>query len=175
MVLSSLTTRVNGQPSMARGRGCTRPLGGGGWRSGAPSHLLISLAFLLVAGLWPGTARVQELIAHPDLPDATVTRNQARLYFSMRLLNWPTGQRVTVFVLPDDHELHSAFAKQVLGLFPYQLRGVWDRQVFSGTGQAPITVADEAEMQRRVAATPGAIGYAWSLPADAKVRVLEVR
>ena len=66
---------------------------------------------------------------------------------------WPLArwvERVKVFVLADDHELHRAFAKQVLGLFPYQLRSIWDRQVFSGTGQAPIPVADEAEMLRVV-------------------------
>jgi hypothetical protein len=61
-----------------------------------------------------------------------------------------------------------------LQLFPYQLRRAWDRQLFSGTGQAPTVVADEQEMLRRVAATPGAIGYASAVPDDASVRALEL-
>lgn len=93
----------------------------------------------------------------------------------MRLQQWPGGQPVKVFVLPDDHQLHREFAKTVLGLFPYQLRRVWDRQVFSGTGQSPMTVNDEREMLQRIAATPGAIGYLESAPDDARVRTLEVR
>jgi hypothetical protein len=60
-------------------------------------------------------------------------------------------------------------------MFPYQLRRVWDRQLFSGTGQAPSVVTSQDEMLRRVAATPGAIGYVASLPANAPVRHLEVR
>ncbi len=80
-----------------------------------------------------------------------------------------------VFVLPDEDPLHVAFTKDRLGLFPYQLRGVWDRQVFSGTVQAPTRVADESEMIRRVAAAPGAVGYARSALRDPRVHTLEVR
>ena len=82
---------------------------------------------------------------------------------------------VKVYVLPDDDPLHLRFAKVVLGLFPYQLRRVWDRQLFSGTGQVPTTVMTEAEMIRRVAATPGALGYVETVPGGAPVRQMEVR
>ncbi len=80
-----------------------------------------------------------------------------------------------VFVLPDDNPVHSAFVKTILGLFPYQLRRVWDRQLFSGTRQAPTTVADEDEMLRRVTTTPGAIGYLERAPRDDRVKTLRVR
>jgi hypothetical protein len=106
---------------------------------------------------------------------ANMTRTEARLFFTMRLAQWPNRSPVTVFVLPDDDPLHSRFTKSLLGLFPYQLRRVWDRQVFSGTGQAPTTVANEREMIDRVASTPGALGYASSVPSDAGVRSIEVR
>ena len=87
----------------------------------------------------------------------------------------PNGVPGKVFVLPDDAPLHHAFANALLGMFPYQLRRVWDRQLFSGTGQAPITLDTEEEMVRRVAKTPGAMGYVDSVPADAPIRLLEVR
>ena len=109
-----------------------------------------------------------------DLAHSALTQNEARLYFTLHRQQWPDGRPVRVFVLPDDDPLHIAFAKTVLGLFPYQLRGVWDRQVFSGTGQAPTMVASEAELVQRVAATPGAIGYVSSPPRDPRVRTLEV-
>ncbi len=146
-----------------------------GWRDLGPCRLFRLGVFGLFLALWSEPAQLQELIVHRDIPQPRLTQNEARLYFTLRLQNWPTGQRVKVFVLADDHELHRAFAKQVLGLFPYQLRSIWDRQVFSGTGQAPITVADEAEMLRVVATTPGAIGYLRSPPADPRVRSLEVQ
>ncbi len=104
-----------------------------------------------------------------------MTQNEARLLFTLRLRQWAGKRQVQVFVLPDDDPLHVAFVKTVLGLFPYQLRRVWDRQVFAGTGQGPIELADEAEMIRRVATTPGAIGYARTRVRDSRIRTLEVR
>ncbi len=117
----------------------------------------------------------QELIAHPDWPAVPLDRNQARLYFTLRLRLLDNQIPINVFVLPDDHPLHRQFAKNILGLFPYQLRQVWDRQLFSGTGQIPIMVATEQEMLERVAATPGAIGYVESGSNSPQVRILEVR
>lgn len=120
-------------------------------------------------------AGAQEVIINPKLSAADLSRNEARLLFTMRLQHWSDQQAVTVFVLPDDHPLHSSFAKSILGLFPYQLRRIWDRQLFSGTGQAPILVENETEMLRRVAATPGAIGYLNKVPRDARVQAVKVR
>lgn len=130
----------------------------------------------LILGTWaPGVAFSQELIAHAGLPIDTLTRTQAQLYFTMRLQEWPHRQPVHVFVLADSNPLHRRFAKQLLNLFPYQLRRVWDRQVFSGTGQAPRLVADEAEMIEQVAATPGAVGYVEAAPSDINIKPLAVR
>ena len=143
------------------------------WRTAARWSVIAALGLLWLG--WSGPGRVQELIVNRNLEPLPLHQSDARLYFSLRMVRWPTGVPVTVFVLPDGDELHSAFAKLVLGLFPYQLRSVWDRQVFSGTGQAPITVADETEMLRRVATTPGGIGYVRTVPPNAAVWTVEVR
>jgi hypothetical protein len=144
-------------------------------RRATPGRRGRRIALALLAGIAVGQAHAQELIANAGLSSATLSQNEVRLFFTMRLQQWPNGQPVKVFVLPDDHALHRDFTKTVLGLFPYQLRRVWDRQVFSGTGQAPTTVTDEREMLRRIAATPGAIGYLKSAPDDPRVETLEVR
>lgn len=136
----------------------------------------LSTAFIgLVLMLWPWRLTAQELIVNESVHNARISQNEARLFFTMRLPFWENNLPVKVFVLPDDHPLHRQFAKNVLGLFPYQLRQVWDRQIFSGTGQAPITVATEQEMVKRVASTPGGIGYVESASAYSQVRTLEVR
>ncbi len=123
----------------------------------------------------PARVPAQEMIVNPRVGLSTITTNEARLFMTLRLKAWPNGVPVKVFVLPDDDPLHRRFVKNVLGLFPYQLRRVWDRQLFSGTGQAPTTVETEAEMIRRVAADPGGLGYVKTLPVDSTVRSLEVR
>jgi ABC-type phosphate transport system substrate-binding protein len=99
------------------------------------------------------------LIVQPQNVDTELSRNSLRAIFAMRQTEWSDGSVVQVFVLEDKNSTHIAFCKNVLGMFPYQLRRVWDRQVFSGTGTAPTIVESEQEMLIRVAETPGAIGY----------------
>ncbi len=115
-----------------------------------------------------------EVIAHPSVAAGRLSLTQAKALFSMRQTRWPDGTRAWVFVLPDAHPTHSAFSKEILNLYPYQLRQTWDRQVYSGTGQAPIEVATEKEMLDRVANTPGAIGYVRKVKPYDPVRVISV-
>ena len=130
---------------------------------------------LLFALTWLATtAWAVEVIAHPSVANARLSLVQAKGLFSMRQTRWPEGMRAWVFVLPDSHPTHSAFSKEVLNLYPYQLRQTWDRQVYSGTGQAPIEVATEEEMISRVASTPGAIGYVRKVNPHDPVRIISV-
>ena len=82
-----------------------------------------------------------------------------REIFFMRLNSWPDGSPIHVFVLPDNNPLHAQFAKEVLGVYPFQLRSAWDRMVYSGTGISPTTVETPEEMRMRIKQTPGSIGY----------------
>jgi ABC-type phosphate transport system substrate-binding protein len=133
--------------------------------------LLVSLLF--VGDVLPAGNTV-ETVAHPSVSTEHLSKNLLRSIFSMRLRTWRDGLPIRVFVLPDDAPLHSVFAKQKLNIFPYQLRSVWDRLIFSGTGQAPITVRSEEEMRTRVANTPGAIGYLSGTKIDDSVQIVHV-
>jgi hypothetical protein len=138
-----------------------------------PSSIsLTQILCLLVVSTAPAA---QTLIAHPGIGLSELSVNEARLYVTMRHKTWPNGQPVKVFVLADDAPLHRDVTKTVLGMYPYQLRRIWDRQLFSGTGQAPTVVANEAQMLQRVATTPGAIGYVEALSTGAPVRRVEVK
>lgn len=101
----------------------------------------------------------QEVIVNSNVSQTKMLRNTLRAIFGMRLHKWPDGSAIKVFVLRDDDTVHIKFSKSILHMFPYQLRRAWDRQVYSGTGQAPNEVASIEEMRKKVAGTPGAIGY----------------
>jgi len=101
-----------------------------------------------------------EVIANTVTPVRDLSRATLRAIFSMRLRQWPDGTAITVFVLPDRNETHRAFCTQLLRVYPYVLRDTWDRQVFTGTGQAPIQVASQQELERMVGLVRGSIGYA---------------
>lgn len=136
------------------------------------STLVFTSSLLFVSALHAETLRV---IAHASVEEAALSRNTARAIFSMRLKQWSDGQSITVFVLPDSHPVHRQFSREVLSLFPHQLRRSWDRYVYSGIGTAPIEVESEEDMQARIGATPGSIGYIQKEIMDEKVRTLEVR
>lgn len=115
------------------------------------------------------------VVAHPAVPSIALSVTAARLYVTRKVTTWPDSTPVVVFVMPDDAPTHDAFSRAVLGLFPYQLRKAWDRQIYSGTGQGPEVVATEREMLQRVSTTPGALGYVHEVPEGAAVKILKVQ
>lgn len=119
---------------------------------------------LLCLALVASPAAAAEVIAHPDHPGGEISRPLLRGVFGMRVRAWPDGTPVRVFVLEDGNPLHAEFSKAVLQMYPYQLRQNWDRLLYSGTGQQPVTVSSEEELLRRVAETAGAIGYVSRYP-----------
>lgn len=120
---------------------------------------LFRTTLLVMFCLLASPAGAVELIGHPELEQTQIPRSVVRSIFTMRMTSWPSGLPIRVFVLGDKDELHATFSKRILGVFPHQLRRAWNRQIFSGTGQAPMKVADEQEMLDMVNQTPGAIGY----------------
>lgn len=101
----------------------------------------------------------QVLIINPDNSLSHLSRNQIRSIFAIRTTHWPDGSPIQVFVLEDSSPQHISFCKRILGIFPYQLRRIWDRQVFSGTGLAPTRLRSNQEMLDAIAHNKGAIGY----------------
>jgi ABC-type phosphate transport system substrate-binding protein len=138
-----------------------------------PLKGLLPIIFLAIIACSPSYC--QEVIVNPHLEKEGLKLNALRAIFSMRLRAWSDGTPVRVFVLGDEARVHISFSKKKLQIFPHQLRYAWDRLVYSGTGQAPIKVNSEEEMRKKVAATPGAIGYLPEDLIDESVHVLHIQ
>ena len=134
-----------------------------------------TLLLLLAGGFLAGSAAAIEVIVARDAPVSALTRNEARALFTMRKTRWPNGQAARVFVLDENGPAHEVLCKEVLDLYPWQVREAVDRGIYTGVGQAPTRVASEEEMKQRVAATPGAIVYVTSLMKNDHVRSIPVR
>jgi ABC-type phosphate transport system substrate-binding protein len=89
----------------------------------------------------------------------SLTRVQLRRIYSMRVMHWPNGYPIVVYVLPSDHKLHLQFSKESLQIFPYQLDRIWNKLTFSGLGSAPVLVDTPQTLMEAVFKTPGSIGY----------------
>jgi len=127
--------------------------------------------FLIFLFLVPNIS-AQVIIVNHDNETSTLSKNMLRSIFAMRSPMWADGSPIHVFVLKDSSPIHTSFCKHLLGMFPYQLRRVWDRQVFSGTGIAPITVKSEQEMLEKVSQYKGGIGYISTDNNSSSVKIL---
>lgn len=123
-----------------------------------PEWRLFAAALLLCASFSPAFAA--RAIVNSQLPDAEIAdRTDLRAVFTLRKRQWNDGQPIKVYVLSDRNPVHEDFVKGKLHLFPYQLRQIWNRLVFSGTGVAPVQLDSETEILEAVAEDPYAIGY----------------
>lgn len=130
-------------------------------RSGQFGRRLLIGLLTLAAAAWTqaGLAEHIRVVTHDSRVPSALTPEVLRAAFTMRLREWPDGTPIRVFVLPDNDPVHQEFCRELLGTYPYVLRGIWNRLVFTGTGFEPAVVRSEAEMLERVKHTQGAIGY----------------
>ncbi len=135
------------------------------------NHRAFAVGLLLCLS---SSANSVDLVTNRDIDYESLSRNTLRSIFSMRMTQWPNGTPIRVFVMGDKTSQHSDFSKHVLGVFPHQLRRAWNRQIYSGMGQAPMKVDTEAEMLQQIQNTPGAIGYLSEDYINERVRKLSV-
>lgn len=115
---------------------------------------------LLFTCVKPSIGLSAEIIASSHVKTTTLSLKNLRHIFFMRQHEWADETPIKVYVLNDNNSLHKEFSKENLGVFPYKLRRSWDRNVFSGTGQAPTVLENESEMIRVISNSHRAIGYA---------------
>lgn len=126
----------------------------------------LAVAFGVMTGslsvFWTGAIHAGDSVVTPfSLVEQyrELSRAELREIFFGRQTRWPDGSPLRVFVLPDKHPVHIRFAKEILGIYPYQLRSAWDRMIYSGTGTPPVVVESLEQMKKQIRITPGAIGY----------------
>lgn len=105
------------------------------------------------------------------VPIENYSLKKIRAIFTMRQRYWSNGEKIKVYTLADNHALHRKFSKNNLNMFPHQLRRVWDRMVFSGTGLAPVQLKSKQEMIETIANTKNAVGYLNNRPENEKIRL----
>lgn len=115
-----------------------------------------------------------ELVVNKSVPIDQCTISDVRAIFTTKRREWPNGKPIRTFKLADDHPLHKEFAKNILLMLPHQIRQIWDRITFSGTGTAPAEVASEQEMREKIADIPDSVGYLDSDPKNENIRVLNI-
>jgi hypothetical protein len=128
---------------------------------------------IIIAIMSLSSVNAAEIVVNQTVPSKQYTLAEVRAVFMMRQQFWPNGERIKVFTLSDDASLHKDFVKNNLNMFPHQLRRIWDRMLYSGTGAIPVQLDSEQEMIDKIANTPYAIGYLNSRTDNEKIRLFE--
>jgi hypothetical protein len=132
---------------------------------------ILAIFFIFVA--FSPVVTATEIVVNRTVPAWDYSVAEIRAIFTMQKRFWPNNRQIKVFTLLDSSPLHKDFVKNKLHMFPHQIRRIWDRMTFSGTGTAPIELDSEQEMIDKIANTPDSIGYLKSRPDNDNIRSFE--
>jgi ABC-type phosphate transport system substrate-binding protein len=104
----------------------------------------------------------------------SISADDARNIFLGKKTTWPDGKTL-VFVLQESTKIHENFITEVLERTPQQYMMFWKKAVFIGTGTAPKSFKNDAEVKEFVAANLSAVGYIDEHALDGSVKKLELK
>lgn len=78
----------------------------------------------------------------------------------------------TPFTLSEQNPVRDEFYSKACKKDPAQVRAIWGKLIFTGTGTPPKEVASGADMKKAIAANPASVGYIDKKDVDASVKVI---
>lgn len=138
--------------------------------------LLKKLAMLAAAASLATTGMAAQaalaIIAHPSNPVAGITADQAAQVYLGKTGELAKGTRVTPVEQSPGTPSRAKFYKSVIKKDEGEVKAYWSKLLFTGKGQPPRDIGDDAAVQAWVAAHPDAIGYVDGKFVDKNVKVL---
>ena len=113
------------------------------------------------------------IIAHKSVPVTKIKKSQLLDFYTGDIRMWSNGEPVLVFDLKRKSETREAFYN-FIGKSSSRMKSIWMKRMLSGEGDPPEALASSNEMLKKVASTPGAIGFINqnNLSGDVKVLLL---
>ena len=130
--------------------------------------------FVLCLGASGAFAEVVAVVSAKATP-AALSKNQVVDIFLGKASRYPDGSPAVPIDLAEGSAARDEFYSRFAGKSPAQLTAHWSKIIFTGRGQPPREVATGAELKKRLAATPGAIGYLERDQLDVTVQVVPLQ
>lgn len=112
------------------------------------------------------------VIVNPDSGISKITAKETKSIFLGKSKKLPNGKPATPVEQPEGNATRDTFNNKVLRKNERKLKAYWSKKVFSGKGQPPKQLADDAAVKAYVKKTTGGIGYIDSSSADASVKTV---
>ncbi len=130
---------------------------------------------LFVILAWTGSAPAHAalaIIVNPANNMAGITAEQAANIYLGKVGVFPNGNRAMPVDQPASSPARRKFYHSVVKKEGSELKVYWSKLLFSGKGQPPREVGDDADVKSWVAENPDAIGYVDGKFVDKTVKVL---
>jgi len=89
----------------------------------------------------------------------TLDKSQIKKIFLGKLKRFPSGSQTVAITQKASSKTRTEFDKKVLKKSASQLKAYWSKLLFTGKGQPPKEVLNDAEMLELVASNPNMIGF----------------
>lgn len=115
-------------------------------------------ALLVAVSLLSAQANAGSIVVHPSNND-TLSKDQVARIFLGKLKEFPSGETASPVSLAENTDVTQKFVSDILKKSPAQLKSYWAKLIFTGQGEPPVMLSSEDELIKKVASTPGMIGF----------------
>jgi ABC-type phosphate transport system substrate-binding protein len=130
---------------------------------------------ILTAALLMTVSLVQAevaIIVNNSVSVQSITVDEAANIFLGKVNELPGGIRMVPIDQEDGQKVRAEFYNKVVKKDAAQLNAYWSRLIFTGKGEPPKKMADNADVLALVAANPNIIGYVDASAVNSSVKVL---
>jgi ABC-type phosphate transport system substrate-binding protein len=132
-------------------------------------QLIVTFFCLL---LWNSAAFSQvAVIAHKSVPIDNIEKSDLLDCYTGDKSLWSDDKTVIIFDLKQKGEVRDAFYN-FLEISPTRIKTIWMKRLLSGDADPPEFLESEDEMLKKVASTPGAIGFVSQSAINEDVKIL---
>jgi len=111
------------------------------------------------------------VIAHPSVEQENISQAELLDFYSREIRLWDNGEPVVVFDLKPKNEVKETFYKY-LGKSISRMKSIWMKKMLSGEGDPPEALETEEAVVKKVAVTPGSVGFVSQSKVTEAVKVL---
>jgi len=129
---------------------------------------------LMCITMWVTCASSQvAVIANLSVPLAKIEKSDLLDLYTGDMSLWTDGKAIVICDLKQKGEVRDSFYSY-LGKSPHRIKSIWLKRMLSGDADPPTFLDSEEEMLKKVASTPGAIGFVSLSKIDEDVKTLLV-
>ena len=134
----------------------------------------IAIGLALSLGAGGATGDVVAVVSARN-PVTTLSKNQVVDIFLGKASRFPDGSPAVPVDQAEGAAARDEFYAKFAGKSPAQLKAHWSKIIFTGRGQPPREVSNDAAVKKFITEHPNSIGYIEKNLVDGSVKVLSVQ